>query len=148
MIRLANPSELEEIITNLIQANSDTFGAEEIVESKKSIAELIDQGKYYVQIDGKVVGGAGFSERGDTSGVFVLNWIAVNPDYKNKGVGKYLYQVVEQRVKDSGAKMIILNAGSGEDNRFFYTKMGLKEVGRIPQYYNENKDLIWYQKML
>ena len=149
MIRLAKLSDLKEIMINLIQANPDIFSAEEVTKAKKIIATLIENKAYYVSIaSNEITGGAGFSACEDTTGVFVLNWIAVNPNHKQKGIGTEVYTVVEQRVKEIGARMMILNTGSGEKNRLFYTKMGFKEVGRIPIYYTKERDLIWYQKML
>jgi N-acetylglutamate synthase-like GNAT family acetyltransferase len=149
MIRLAKLSDLKIIMDNLIRTNSDTFSQEEITTAEESISQLINQQRYYVSIrSGVIVGCAGFSEREDTTGVFVLNWIAVNPNITQKGIGTELYNFVEKKVKELGARMMILNAGSGEDNVLFYRKMGFTEVGRIPQCYGTHKDLIWYQKML
>lgn len=59
-----------------------------------------------------------------------------------------MYNLIEERVKRLGARLIFLNAGSGEANRHFYRKMGLKKSGRIPKYYGEEKDLVLYHKIL
>lgn len=148
MIRRAKLGELETIVS-LLELNSDTFSKTEVASARKNILELIRQRTFFVaRVSDKVVGCAGFERQNDTDGVYSLNWLAVHPSFKRRGIATKLYSFVEERVKWLGARLIFLNAGSGEVNRHFYRNMGFKQSGKIPKYYGEAKDLILYHKLL
>jgi ribosomal protein S18 acetylase RimI-like enzyme len=141
-------------IIELIQLNSDTFAKSEIPAARESISYLIEQqdmdNKFYVaKRSGLIIGCGGYSKENDTNGVYTINWLATHPQFKRRGIATHIYTYCESELYiTKRARLLILNAGSGEQNRFFYKKMGFKESGRIPQYYNKNKDLIWYYKIL
>ena len=65
--------------------------------------------------------------------------LAVHPDFKRRGIATELYVFIEGCVKKIGGRLIILDAGSGEVNQYFYRKMGFIECGRVPKYYSEKK---------
>ncbi len=136
-------------IMALFKMNSDTFSRNEIPAAQKYIEELIKGmiGRFFVSVSkNKIVGCAGYSKEADTDGVYSFNWLAVHPDFKRHGMATELYNMIENKIKAFGGRLIIVNAGSNEVNRFFYKKMGFKACGRIPQYHSEKKDLIWYYK--
>jgi ribosomal protein S18 acetylase RimI-like enzyme len=141
-------------IIELIKLNSDTFAESEIPAARESISYLIEQqdmdNKFYVaKRSGLIIGCGGYSKENDTNGVYTINWLATHPQFKRRGIATHIYTYCESELYiTKRARLLILNAGSGEQNRFFYKKMGFKESGRIPQYYNKNKDLIWYYKIL
>lgn len=148
MIRRAKPGELGTIIS-LLRLNLDTFSKTEVASAVKNVREFIRQKKFFIaRVSDRIVGCAGFEKQDDTDGVYSLNWLAVHPDFKRKGVATALCNLIEERVKRLGARLIFLNAGSGEANRHFYRKMGFKKSGRISKYYGEAKDLVFYCKPL
>lgn len=153
MIRKAELYDLDSIIS-LFTLNSDVYSEHEINAAKGSINKMIkerrDKEEYYVlsSPSNKIIGCAGLSEENDTDGVYTLCWLAVHPNSQRRGIGTRIYNYIEERVKALGGRLIIINAGSGEDNQHFYKKRGFKQAGMIPKYYNKSKDLIWYYKEL
>lgn len=148
MIRPANIEELETIVS-LLRLNPDTFSKTEVASAVKNIRQLIKQKKFFIaRVRDRIAGCAGFEKQDDTNGVYSLNWLAVHPSFKRRGIATKLYNLIEERVRRRGARLILLNAGSGEVNRHFYRKTGFKKSGRIPKYYGPAKDLIFYCKPL
>lgn len=152
MIRKATPKDLK-LIVALIKLNLDTFSESEIPSAEKCIKELIKkqdkENEFFVLVDSeKIIGCAGYSKQDDTSGVYFLCWLAVHPNFKRRGVATKLYNYIESKLKLLHARLIILNAGSNEINRFFYKKIKFKIAGIIPKYYSKKKDLVWYYKNL
>jgi len=84
-----------------------------------------------------------------TEATFDLYWIAVNPLYHNKGIGKSLLVYTENIIKSMGGKLIIVETSSRDDyynTRMFYIKSNYQELSRIKNYYKMNDDLIIYGK--
>ena len=86
--------------------------------SKRGIEELTDYPNApilsYKVVDGdKLVGAATCSK---VDGVYILEAIAIEEKYTGKGVGSALLNVVLQKLKEMGAKDIVINA---KDTRFF-----------------------------
>src|SRR4030065_2222628 len=66
-----------------------------------------------------------------TSGTFDLYWIAVDPDFQEKGIGSKLLSFLEEVVKAKGGRMILADASiipQYEKTRQFYLKNGFQEV--------------------
>ena len=152
MIREAKLKDFQKIMS-LLKLNLDTFSKSEIPAAANYIPELIRQknkyGNFFVIVDrNEIVGCAGYSREQDVIGVYSFNWLAIHPDFKRRGLATELYNHIENSVKLLNARLFIANAGEKEPNRFFYKKMGFKVCGKIPKYYSNKKDLIWYYKFL
>lgn len=152
MIKKAKPRDLKSIMS-LIKLNSDTFSESEMPVAEKSIkGSLKKQNRnnkfFIIRKSKKVVACCGYGKNDDSYGVYTLHWLAVHPDFKRQGLATYLYRYIDAQVKSFGGRLMILNAGSNETNRFFYKKMGFSVGGVIPRYYSQNKDLVWYYKKL
>lgn len=150
MIKKAISKDFKSIMS-LIKLNSDTFSRFEILAVEKIIRRFIKNqsknNKFFVIVEfGKIIGCSGYAKNDDTFGVYTLCWLAIHPDFKRQGVATELYIYIEDKIKSLGARLLVLNAGSDEVNRFFYKKMGFKISGEIPKYYSRKKDLIWYYK--
>ncbi|MGD0339466.1 MAG: GNAT family N-acetyltransferase [Bacteroidota bacterium] len=86
-----------------------------------------------------------------TDGTYDLYWIAVDPDYQGKGIGKCLLEYAEGLVKAGGGRLIVAETSSMEkyrSTRLFYQRSGYAEVTRIKDYYREGDDLVIYGKYL
>ena len=86
-----------------------------------------------------------------TEGTFDLYWIAVDPDFQEKGVGSTLVDFLEEAVKDRGGRMILADTSTiplYEKTRKFYLKNGFQEVARIPDYYQPGNDRITFYRRL
>jgi ribosomal protein S18 acetylase RimI-like enzyme len=150
MIRKAEIADLEKImdLSKLISI----FSQYEISSAKKAITKIIENSgvnsNFYVLVEADIVGCGGFSKKEDTTGVYSVNWLVIDPSQQGKGLGTKLYDHIELEIKKLGARLIILNAGTDEKNRFFYKKMGFKPAGEIPKYYSDSKGLVWYYKII
>lgn len=153
MIKKAKFDDLISIMS-LIELNSDTFSAVEILSAKRYLKRFINkqnkENKFFIWINstGEALGCGGYSKQDDADGVYFLCWLAVHPDFKRKGIATELCNYIENKLKTLNARLLILNAGSNETNRFFYKKRGFRIAGIIPQYYSQEKDLVWYYKSL
>jgi ribosomal protein S18 acetylase RimI-like enzyme len=86
-----------------------------------------------------------------TENTFDLYWIAVAPESQGRGMGSKLLEVVEERVRILGGRMILADTSSiaaYEKTRYFYQRTGFQEVARIPDYYSPGNDRITYCKRI
>ncbi len=86
-----------------------------------------------------------------TQGTFDLYWIAVDPDFQEKGIGSKLLSFLEEVVKAKGGRMILADTSTipqYEKTRKFYLKNGFQEVARIPDYYYLGNDRITFCRKL
>jgi ribosomal protein S18 acetylase RimI-like enzyme len=86
-----------------------------------------------------------------TQGTFDLYWIAVNPEFQERGVGSKLLGFLEERVKARGGRMILADTSTVpqyEKTRRFYSKNGFQEVAKIPDYYHPGNDRISFCRRL
>jgi ribosomal protein S18 acetylase RimI-like enzyme len=84
-------------------------------------------------------------------GTFDLYWIAVDPDFQEKGVGSKLLGFLEEVVKGRGGRMILADTSTiphYEKTQKFYTKNRFQEVARIPDYYHPGNDRITFCKKI
>ena len=86
-----------------------------------------------------------------TSGTFDLYWIAVDPDFQEKGIGSKLLSFLEEVVKAEGGRMILADTSTipqYEKTQRFYLKNGFQEVARIQDYYPPGNDRITFCKKI
>jgi len=86
-----------------------------------------------------------------TQGTFDLYWIAVDPDFQEKGAGSRLLSFLEEVVKAEGGRLILADTSTiphYERTQRFYLKNGFQEVARIPDYYHPGNDRVTFCKRL
>ncbi len=86
-----------------------------------------------------------------TEGTNSLYWIAVDPDYTGQGIGTLLLQIVENRLRDENARLLILETSSCQDyelTRQFYLKNGYRIADIIKNFYREGEDRVTFLKVL
>jgi ribosomal protein S18 acetylase RimI-like enzyme len=86
-----------------------------------------------------------------TEGTFDLYWIAVDPDFKEKGAGSRLLSLLEEVVRAKGGRLILADTSTVpqyEKTQRFYLKNGFEEVARIPDYYHPGNDRVTFCKKL
>ena len=86
-----------------------------------------------------------------TQGTFDLYWIAVDPDFQEKGAGSRLLIFLEEVVKAEGGRLILADTSTiphYERTQRFYLKNGFQEVARIPDYYHPGNDRVTFCKRL
>ena len=86
-----------------------------------------------------------------TEGTFDLYWIAVDPEFQDRGVGSHLMDFLEGEVMRMHGRIILADTSSiaqYEKTQKFYLKKGFQEVARIPDYYYPGNDRITFCKRL
>ena len=86
-----------------------------------------------------------------TEGTFDLYWIAVDPDFQEKGAGSKLLSFLDEVVKSEGGRLILADTSTipqYEKTQRFYLKNGFKEVARVPDYYYPGNDRVTFWKKL
>lgn len=67
--------------------------------------------------------------------------IAVDPDYRRRGVARRLIVALETRLKQRGVEGLLLEVRvSNEPARMLYEQLGFAVVGRRPGYYSRPKE--------
>jgi ribosomal protein S18 acetylase RimI-like enzyme len=86
-----------------------------------------------------------------TEGTFDLYWIAVDPNFQEKGAGSRLLSFLEEVVKAKGGRLILADTSTVpqyEKTQRFYLKNGFEEVARVPDYYHPGNDRVTFCKKL
>ena len=86
-----------------------------------------------------------------TEGTFDHYWIAVDPDFQEKGAGSKLLSFLDEVVKSEGGRLILADTSTipqYEKTQRFYLKNGFKEVARVPDYYYPGNDRVTFWKKL
>jgi ribosomal protein S18 acetylase RimI-like enzyme len=56
------------------------------------------------------------------------------PNYRRKGIGRSLMQKAEERAKQEGRSLLVLDTREGDPSNHLYTSIGYIQAGRIPSY--------------
>jgi len=86
-----------------------------------------------------------------TEGTFDLYWIAVDPDFQEKGAGSKLLSFLEGVLKSQRGRLMLADTSTVphyEKTQRFYLKNGFKEVARVPDYYRPGNDKVTFCKKL
>jgi ribosomal protein S18 acetylase RimI-like enzyme len=60
--------------------------------------------------------------------------LMTHPNYRRNGIGRSLMQKVEERAKQEGRSLLVLDTREGDPSNHLYTSVGFVEAGRIPNY--------------
>ena len=86
-----------------------------------------------------------------TEGVWNMLALAVHPDHQAKGTGAALVAAAEQRLRDTGARLLIVETSGAADfaaTRRFYRRNGYEEEGRIRDFWAAGDDKVIFRKPL
>lgn len=135
---------------------TNVFRDEEIIVAVELMEATLGQRDDYVQrtiVDGEnVVQGyycIGLTPM--TQSTFDLYWIAVNPEYHGKGLGRQLLLHSEDLIRSMKGTLIVVETSSlpkYEPTRKFYVRNQYLETARIRDYYAPGDDLMIYTKHL
>ena len=99
----------------------------------------------------ELVAYACFGATPGTDRTFDLYWIAVHPTAQRHGGGTRLLREVEQRLRERGARLLVVETSSRaeyEGTRRFYSARGYKAVARMRDFYAPCDDRVIYTKPL
>jgi len=98
---------------------------------------------------GKLEGFACWGETALTEGAFDLYWLCTLPDAQRRGVGRALFERVQQLARERGGRLIVIwtsATGPYAGAARFYERMGCARMSRIPDFYKPGDDLLVYVK--
>ena len=101
--------------------------------------------------DDELVAYVCFGATPGTDRTFDLYWIAVHPAAQRHGSGTRLLHEVEQRLRERGARLLVVETSSRaeyEGTRRFYSARGYKAVARMRDFYAPCDDRVFYTKSL
>jgi ribosomal protein S18 acetylase RimI-like enzyme len=101
--------------------------------------------------DDSLVAYACFGATPGTDRTYDLYWIAVHPSAQRHGSGSRLFDEVERRLGERGARLLVVETSSRESyaaTRHFYSALGLLEVARMRDFYAPGDDRVIYTKSL
>ena len=80
---------------------------------------------------------AGYAEYRSVAGEAQIYNIAVAPEFRRAGVGEALLRHLIEKAEAEGCTLVTLEVRAGNDAAMqLYKKLGFREVGRRPDYYN------------
>ena len=100
-----------------------------------SLSRAARNGELYLACDetGRPLGAMKVARRGFCGLYPYLGLIGVHADSRGLGVGSFLMAQLERMTLESGAKRVTLMVSDfNEDALRFYTQLGYRELGRIP----------------
>ncbi|WP_139364868.1 GNAT family N-acetyltransferase [Sutcliffiella halmapala] len=60
--------------------------------------------------------------------------LMTHPNYRNKGIAKMLMNHAEERAKQEGKTLLILDTRKGDPSNLLYSSIGFIEAGQIPNF--------------
>jgi ribosomal protein S18 acetylase RimI-like enzyme len=60
--------------------------------------------------------------------------LMTHPNYRLRGIGRSIMQKAEERARDEGRTLLVLDTREGDPSNNLYTSLGFIEAGRIPDY--------------
>ncbi|MBN2189734.1 MAG: GNAT family N-acetyltransferase [Candidatus Aureabacteria bacterium] len=84
-----------------------------------------------------------------TKGCYDLYWIAVDNNFRGKGIGKKLIQSMEKNVKKDKGRSVFIETSSKTNytpTRIFYEKCGYEKTAVIKDFYDKNDHKMIYRK--
>ncbi|AIE59989.1 GCN5-related N-acetyltransferase [Bacillus methanolicus MGA3] len=60
--------------------------------------------------------------------------LMTHTDYRRNGIGRLLMQKAEERAKQEGRSLLVLDTREGDPSNHLYTSIGFIKAGRIPYY--------------
>lgn len=133
-----------------------------VEEFKERIRKIKEKFPYLVCEKNGVIAGyvyaSAYSER-EAYNWTVASSIYVDKDFRRQGIGSFLYQNLEERLKQLGIKNILAGVAFAEtedeyltqDSFKFHTRMGYEQVARLKEVgkkFDRWYDLLWQQKKI
>lgn len=135
-IRRINNKEIDKYANVFVQTFNESEKSWSVESSKKHILENMNESTSWGAFDDEKLVGmliAKPSTIGNNTMLYV-DTIAVIPEYQHKGIGKLLWQKLEEYIKDKDIQGVQLLANKEFDSYKWYKDMGFVESGWIELY--------------
>ena len=80
--------------------------------------------------DQNIVGAAAYSEELFTIGVWGISWVAVQPDFRNQGIGYALVEACLKNISEEAARHVTVVLATYPGQTRLYEKIGFIDSGR------------------
>ncbi|WP_442598408.1 GNAT family N-acetyltransferase [Neobacillus sp. D3-1R] len=60
--------------------------------------------------------------------------LMTHPHFRRKGIARLLMEKAEERAKNEGCSLVVLDTREGDESNFLYASLGYYEAGKIPYY--------------
>jgi ribosomal protein S18 acetylase RimI-like enzyme len=138
-------------------ASTGYFRPDEIEIAVELVDERFSRGPasgytfLFAELDGQLAGYACYGPVPCTAASFDLYWIAVDPRFQRRGIGRALVAEVESRVRAAGGGQIYIDTSGKEQyarTRAFYERSGFRCEARLKDFYAPGDDRVIYAKPL
>ncbi|MBU0992617.1 MAG: GNAT family N-acetyltransferase [Proteobacteria bacterium] len=145
-----------ETIRTIIQ-KTGFFHDYEVAVAVELIEERLQKGPYsgyefvFLESDGKVLGYACYGLIPCTKNSYDLYWIAVEPDFQKKGLGKIILTETEKLIRHNGGKRVYIDTSDSSKYQktfSFYKNNGYGLVSRLEDFYAEGDGKAVFMKMV
>lgn len=134
--QLSKKEEINEVSTAFFQVADSGFGGNSpwSTESLYLSIESENSTIFYAELDGKTVG---FLVASETQYALDIYIVVVNEEYKNKQIGRRLFQALIQYAKNKKIPEIILETRKSNNPAIaLYERVGFEKVGLRRAYYS------------
>lgn len=153
-LRASVRADDREIVRRMI-AGSGFFSDAEVDVAVELVDERLAKGPasgyefLFAEQDGRVVGYACYGEIACTVGSYDLYWIAVAPELRGRGLGRWLMARVEDAIRALGGRKVYAETSGRaqyEPTRQFYGGCGYQRVADFPDFYAPGDAKVVYEK--
>jgi GNAT superfamily N-acetyltransferase len=125
--------------------------AEEVIDSYLADPAGSGYSTLVAEADSVINGYISYGPTPLTKGTWDIYWMAVSVEKQGKGTGGALLAYAEDRIKEAGGRLIIIETSSQpgyEKTRRFYLNNGYDAACRLPDFYAPGDDRLILQKRL
>jgi ribosomal protein S18 acetylase RimI-like enzyme len=133
------------------------FHADEVAIAAELVMERLHKGEasgyHFIMADaaGRLVGYACFGPIPCTKTSYDLYWIAVQPNFQGRGLGRRLLQAAEHRMQQLGGTRVYVDTSSREQyaaTRSFYERCGYRREAMLADFYAAGDGKVIYCREL
>jgi len=123
----------------------------ELIEDRLKNGEGCGYQFYFLEIEGRTVAYGCYGEIPCTTKNYDLYWLAVENNFRDKGLGRILIEKIEEDIKLRGGRGIYIETSNKEQYTptiAFYERCDYQQIAIIKDFYdiNDNK-AIFYKKL-
>ena len=130
---------------------AETAIAMELIEDRLAKGEKSDYQFIIASWQGRTVGYVCYGAIAGTESSFDLYWIAVHPDFQNRGLGKTLAQETERLIREQNGRQIYVETSNRlhyAGTRAFYQRCGYGLISVMDDFYAPGDAKAVYYKVL
>lgn len=133
-----------------IAKSTSVFNPAEIEVLEEVLTDCFENSKTTYILFEEVGGFTIFGRSPMTKFSWDIYWTVVGKDFQRRGIGRKLQGRIEDYIlkQDKKANLRVETSSKSEytATRNFYKSVGFTEIGRIPDFYNENDSLVIFCK--